>query len=198
MVYAATWPLYTSVKSGGGTLQVNGGTPQNLTNGTKTKYFPEGTPATVTVTPVAGYAVSQVDYNGTILVNPTQTSFTVNGPTAQNLYVWFAVKKYNITASVTGGVGGTVSPTSTVGVAPGTVFTTPQIFTFTPASASYAVSSITGIPAGAIQSPAIPVAGQSVTVTFPAGFTINSNIVSQLNFRLPMQGVSSPTTSGLW
>ncbi|MFZ4855047.1 MAG: PKD domain-containing protein [Desulfuromonadaceae bacterium] len=182
MAYAANWTLLTSAKSIGGTVQVNSNTPQNSSNGVKTTYFPVGTPATVTVMPGAGYVISKVDYNGTILDYPTQTSYAVDGPNAQNVYAWFAVLRYSITASVAGGVGGTVIPSSTVGYAPGTVFTTPQVFTFTPISASYTVSSITGIPAGAIKSPAVPLAGQTVTVTFPVGFAINSNIVLEGTF----------------
>ncbi|MFZ4858573.1 MAG: PKD domain-containing protein [Desulfuromonadaceae bacterium] len=177
LAYAATWTLYTAAKTAGGALQVNGNTPQNSSNGIKVTYFQTGVPATVTVTPNAGYAITQVDYNGVITANPTETTYTVSGPNVQNVFAWFAVKRFSITSSVAGGVGGTVSPASFTNLVPGSTFTSARTVIFTPESVAYKVSGITGIPTGAAMSPADPVEGQSVAVTFPPGFVISSNIV---------------------
>jgi predicted CxxxxCH...CXXCH cytochrome family protein len=155
---------------------VGSSTPQTSVNGQVFTTYATNTPVTVTVTPNSGYVVSQVNYNGTLLANPTQTSFVVNGPKAQTVQATFAMQKFSITASVAGSLGGTVTPGSLANFNYGTVFTAAKKITFVPESSVYAVTGITGIPAGAVQSPAAPVAGQAVTVTFPAGFTVTSNI----------------------
>jgi hypothetical protein len=151
--------------------------PQNSSQGIKYTYFTTNSPVIITVTPSSGYDLSQVNYNGTISYNSTETTYTVNGPNAQNVYAWFVAKRFSITSSVAGGVGGTVSPVSITNLLYGPVITTAKTVTFTPESASYKVSSITGVPAGATQNPVEPVEGQSVVVTFPIGFTITSNSV---------------------
>ena len=171
------WTLSTWARNTGGTIQVGSGTPQTNLNGTKTTTYPTNIPVTVTVLPNTGYVVSQVNYNGTSLFNPSQTAFTVNGPTAQTVQAYFVLQKFSISASVSGNLGGAASPTSINNFAYGTILPAAKTFTFTPESAAYAVTSITGIPVGATQNPAVPVAGQAVTVTFPVGFKITSNIV---------------------
>jgi hypothetical protein len=177
MAHAAVWSLTTTAKSAGGTIQVGGGTPQTSAQGAVTTYYTATNPVTVTVTPNAGYVIAQVNYNGVVTYSPTQTSYIVNGPLSQNVFAWFGLQTFNINASVSGNIGGTVStPAGVTGLSYGTVFTAPKVFTFYPLSASYALSSVTGIPAGATQSPAVPVAGQAVTVTFPVGFTVTSTI----------------------
>lgn len=177
IAYSATWSLATSAKTPGGTVQVNSNIPQTSANSTKITYFQVGIPATVKVTPSTGYIITQVDYNGTIIVNPTETLYAVNGPSPQNVFAWFAVKRFSITSSVAGNVGGTVSPNSIANLIPDTGLTTVKTVTFTPESASYKLSSITGVPAGAVQNPADPVEGQPVAVIFPVGFSVASNIV---------------------
>lgn len=174
IAYSATWSLSTWVKSAGGSLQVDNGTLQSSANGKIIKYYTDSGTRTVKLLPNSGYMVTSVFYNGITLTNPIETSFVMSGPTAQSLYVSYAQLKYNISASVTGNVGGTVSPANIANIAAGTVFTTPKVFTFTPA-VSYRLESLTGIPSGAAQSPAVPAVNQQVTVTFPAGFAVTSN-----------------------
>jgi len=175
MVYAATWSLTTWVKSPGGSLKAEGYPSQTSLQGMTFKSYTSSGIKTVTVTPNSGYMATKVEYNGTILTNPTATSFDVHGPSIQTLYVTYAQLKYSVAASVAGGVGGSVSvPTGLSNLAAGTVLTTAQNVTFTPL-ASYRLESITGIPVGAVQSPAVPAANQTVVVTFPVGYTVNSN-----------------------
>jgi hypothetical protein len=176
MSHAVSWSLTTRCTNAGGAIQVDAGALQTNINGNVIKVYPTEVPVTVTVIPNPGYAVSQVVYNGTTILNPTQTTFVVNGPTSQSVSATFAVQKFNISATVANGIGGTASPASVANLTYGSVFTAAKVFTFTPESTLYAVTGITGIPAGAIQSPAVPVAGQSVTVTFPVGFTVTSNV----------------------
>ncbi|MDD2899812.1 MAG: hypothetical protein PHI31_14000 [Desulfuromonadaceae bacterium] len=89
------------------------------------------------------------------------------------------------------------SPSGVTGLTYGTVFSTPKVFTFTPSSSSYAVSSITGIPAEAVQNPATPLAGQSVTVTFPAGYTVTSSVALSGTFtaQIPIANAGNPQTA---
>jgi hypothetical protein len=175
MVYAATWSLGAWVKTPGGSLQAEGGTPQTSANGKTFKYYTSSSVKTVTISPNSGYMATKVEYNGAILTNPIQTSFAMQGPTAQTLYVTYAQLKYSVSASITGNVGGSVAvPSALVNVAAGTVLAAPQTVTFSP-SASYRLDSITGIPAGLTQNPLVPAVNQSVAVTFPVGYVINSN-----------------------
>ena len=193
---AHAWTLSTWARTAGGTIQVGSGTPQTNLSGAKTATYPTNSPVTVTVLPNTGYVVSQVIYNGTTLLNPTQTAYIVNGPTAQSVQAYYALQKFSITASVLG-VGGSVSPTSINNFAYGAVLSAAKKITFIPDSASYAVTSISNIPVGATQSPAVPVAGQPVTVTFPVGFTITSNtaLVGAFASENPVAKTGSSQTS---
>ncbi|MDD2735845.1 MAG: hypothetical protein PHF56_18070 [Desulfuromonadaceae bacterium] len=175
MVYAATWSVSTWVKTLGGSLQAEGYPVQTSANGRTFKAYTSSGIKTVTITPNSGYMATKVEYNGVVLIDPVETSFAVSGPLAQSVYVTFAQLKYSISASVAGGVGGSSSvQVGLVNVAAGTALISDQKVTFTP-SASYRLDSISGIPAGAVQSPAVPVANQPVIVTFPAGYVVNSN-----------------------
>jgi hypothetical protein len=177
MANAAIWSLSTAARSSGGTVQVGGGVPQTAAQGMQTTYYSTNTPVSVTITPNTGYIISQVNYNGTTTYRPSQTSYTVNGPLSQNVYAWFMFQTFSVSASISGGIGGdAIAPSGVTGLNYGTVFTTPKVFIFSPSSASYEISSISGIPVGATQSPAVPVAGQPVTVTFPIGFAVTSDI----------------------
>jgi hypothetical protein len=173
MVYAATWSLQTYIRSSGGALQIENDVPQPT--GNIFNYYTSSGVKTVKVLPNSGYYASKVLYNGVTITNPTSTSYAVSGPNSQSIQAWFLQAIYSITASVAGNIGGTVSPTSILNQPYGTVFTTSKIFTFTP-SAGYKVESIAGIPVGAIQNPAVPTVGQIVTVTFPIGFVVTSNV----------------------
>ncbi|MEI6828133.1 MAG: hypothetical protein WCK54_21280, partial [Desulfuromonadales bacterium] len=175
MAFAADWSLSTWARTSGGTIQVDAGALQTSVNGNVTTYFPAGSTATVYVRPDSGYMTASVVYNGVTLTNPTQTAFAVSGPNPQTVQASFSILKYSISASVAGNVGGTVStPAGVTNLNYGTVLTTAKVFTFTP-SAGFKISSITGIPAGASQSPAVPLTGQQVTVTIPAGFTVTAS-----------------------
>jgi hypothetical protein len=147
--------------------------------------------------PNAGYVTSRVIYNGATLTNPTQTAFTVNGPAPQSVQAYFTLQRFNITASVADNAGGAVNPTAITNFTLGQKLTSPVVITFTPASALMAVNNILGIPAGALQNPASPAAGQSVTVTFPVGFTITSDIalIGVFSSIYPVAVTSGPQTA---
>ena len=176
MAQAATWSLTTWARTAGGTIQVGSNPPRTYLQGQQITSFPTETPVTVTVAPNAGYVTSKVIYNGTTLTSPTQTAFIVNGPTAQSIQAYFAIQRFSITASVADNIGGTVNPASITNFTLGQKLTSPNVITFVPISPTFTVSNILGIPVGAVQNPASPVAGQAVTVTFPTGFTITSDI----------------------
>lgn len=185
LVYAATWSLNTWVKSAGGTIVVRGGTP--LTNLDSSKFFNYTTsqPFNVTVTPNVGYELRQVNYNGVVTNtnNPGQTSYTVQGPTAQTVYATFGAQSIAVTASVS--AGGAVNLTSLNGIYYGSTLSTARNFTFTP-NTNFSVYSISGVPAGATVSPAFPAATNTpVTVTLPVGFTFTSNIALYGSFSGP-------------
>jgi hypothetical protein len=195
MTHAASWSLSTWARTAGGTIQVGNAVPRTSLQGNQISFYSTVTPVTVTVTPNAGYVTSQVSYNGTITVNPTETTYIATGPNAQTVYAWFAIKRFSITSSVVGNIGGTVNPAAIASLTPG-LLTSAKVITFTPTEPSFTVN-ISGIPSGALQSPAVPGAGQSVTVTFPVGFNITSNIAltgtfSSLN---PVAIVGSPQTT---
>lgn len=177
LALAAPWTLTTTVKSVGGAIQVGSATPQTAVNIPVYTTYPTDAPVTVTVLPAPGFMCNRVIYNGTVISNPTQTSFTVKGPTAQNVYAYFLpAQTLSITASVAGNAGGAVDPAHVNNLLFNQGFTAPLIITYTPGSSSHALTGITGVPTGAVQSPAVPGAGQPVTVTFPVGFTPTSNI----------------------
>jgi hypothetical protein len=195
MAHAVTWSLSTWARTAGGAIQVESAAPRTSLQGNQISYYTTDTPLTVTVTPNAGYVTSQVNYNGTTLYTPTQTTFSVNGPSAQNVYAYFTPQRFNITATVVGAIGGTVNPATIASLTPG-MLTSAKVIIYTPESSSF-TTSISGIPTGALQSPAAPAAGQSVTVTFPAGYNITSNIAlsgtfSSLN---PVAIASSPQSA---
>ena len=199
MAHAASWTLTSAAKTVGGAIQVGTGTPRTSLQGnliTTYTYTTTPTPVNVTVAPNAGYAVSKVVINGVTTNNPTQTVWSVVGTTAQTFYVYFAVQKYNITASVAGNVGGTVNPASITNITGGSQLGTTSVVTFTPVSSLYALSSVSGIPAGATQSPLVPLSGQSVTVTFPSTFVVNTNInlVGTFVSNIPTANAGGPQT----
>lgn len=194
MAHAATWSLSVGPRSAGGTVQVDG----QVVTSVQTIYYSTTTPVTVTVTPNTGYSISQVSYNGVTTYSPTQTTYVVSGPLSQSVYAWFNVQTFGLRASVSGGTGGTVSsPSGVTGLAYGTVLTVPKVFTFIPSSSSYAVTSITGVPAGAVQSPANPAVGQSVTVTFPVGYTVTSDVsmVGTFTAQTPVANAGAPQST---
>src|ERR1039457_3073687 len=88
----ASWMLNTWVKSSGGSITVRGGTPQTSGNGSVFKSYTTSQPITVTVNPNAGYNISLVNYNGVNTSSPSQTSYTVHGPSSQNVYASFVAK----------------------------------------------------------------------------------------------------------
>jgi hypothetical protein len=181
MAHAATWSLSTWARNAGGTIQVGSDAPRtNLQGQLITTYDFSATPSTtVTVTPKTGYVTSQVILNGTPLSYPTDTSFTVNGPTAQSVQAYFALQKFSVTSSVAVNVGGTVNPTSIVGL---TTLAVAKTVTFTPASTAFTISNISGVPPGAVQNPDNPAPGQAVTLTFPVGFKFTSNVALVVTF----------------
>lgn len=197
LAHAASWNLTTWVRTTGGAIQVGSNTPQTSANNQVITTFPTETPETVTVIPAAGYVTSKVIYNGTSLLNPTQTTFMVNGPTAQNVTAYFAPQKFSITAVIANNTGGTVNPTSVGNLAYNGALASNLVFTFSPTSSLFILSNIADIPAGAVQSPMNPAAGQTVTVTFPAGFVVTRNIALVGTFSSPYPvakaKVSSPS-----
>ncbi|MEI6827840.1 MAG: hypothetical protein WCK54_19790 [Desulfuromonadales bacterium] len=177
MGFAADWALTTWVRTAGGTLQIDNGAYQTSVDGGVTNYFTDGSVKTVFVRPNSGYRTTSVVFNGVTLTNPTETAFTVSGPNNQSVLASFGILKYSVSASVAGNVGGTVTaPAGVTNLNYGAVLTTAKTFTFTP-SGGYRLATISGIPAGASQSPAVPLAGQQVNVTFPAGFTLTTSTV---------------------
>ena len=123
----ASWTLNTWVKSSGGSIVVRGGTPQTSANGSVFKAYTTSKPFTVTVSPNTGYSISQVTYNNVVTNSPSQTSYTVQGPAAQNVYASFVSQVLSVTASA--GAGGSVSPTSLTGITYGTKLTAAKKFT---------------------------------------------------------------------
>ena len=193
MAHAATWSLTTAAKTAGGTIQVADGAARTYLQGNLVTTYQVPGSVDVTVAANAGYEVSKVVINGITTSYPTQPVFTMTGSTtdSQSIAVSFAIKKYNVSSSVAGNVGGTVIPTLITGITPDAPLTAAKTVTFIPASAAFTVSSITGIPViaapaiAAIQSPAAPPAGQTVTVTFPVGFAFTSNVVLVGTFESP-------------
>jgi hypothetical protein len=177
VVHAAPWSLTTTLRTPGGTLQVDSDAPQTVVNAPVVTSHPQDTAVTVTVLPNAGYRVSSVVQNGVTLSSPAQTVFTVNGPAPQSVAAYFSVERFSITASVAGNQGGTANPGGVGGFTLNQVLASDLPITFMPAAATMKVSSISGIPPGALQAPANPVEGQPVVVTFPAGFVITGNIL---------------------
>ena len=190
--YAASWTLNTWARSGGGTIVVRGGTPQTSANGSVFKSYTTSQAFTVTVNPNTGYIVSQVNYNNVTTTSPSQTSYTVQGPTSQLVYANFSPLPLTVTASVSI-PGGSVSPTALTGIVYGAKLTTARTFTFTPSPATYSVASITGVPAGATVSSALPAAVNiPVTVTLPVGFTFTSDIALYGTFSGPPIAKTGP------
>lgn len=179
MAHAASWTLNAASKSSTGSVQV-GAVIKNMIQGTITVTYPDETPVTVHAIPNSGYEVSKVVINGVTTLDPIGNDFIVNGPGTQTVWVYFRLGTYKINSSVAGDFGGTVSPATITGLTPGAAITVPKIVTFTPSSALFTLSSITGIPTGATpaayQTPAVPGPGETVTVTFPQYFIFNSNV----------------------
>lgn len=175
VIVHAAWSLNTRNYTTGGSIQVGAAPPQTTTTSVF-KSYTTSNPVTIKVTPNPGYIVSQVNYNNVIITNPTETSFMVQGPLSQKFFAWYAAfdSNINLSASVAG-VGGSVDPPS-VPLVYGATLTTPIVVTYTPISSSYKVGTISGIPSGASQNPAVPVSGQPVTVTLPIGFTTTANV----------------------
>ena len=202
MAHAATWSLTSSAKTAGGTIQVGTGPTRTYLQGNLVTPITTGSSVDVTVAASAGYEVSKVVINTTTYTNPTQTvwNFPATTTTAQSIAVSFAIKKLTVTSSVAGNVGGTVTPTLITGITPNAALTVAKVVTFTPASAAFTLSGITGIPTvtapaiAAIQSPAVPAAGQVVTVTFPVGFKFTSNVILTGTFTsiAPVANAGSP------
>ena len=199
LAQAATWSLTTWARTAGGAIQVGSNAPRTALQGALVTTYATNTPVTVTVLPNAGYIASKVIYNGTTLLNPTQTAFEVNGPNAQSVQAYFALQRFSVTASVTDNAGGAANPTVIGNFTLNQVLTSPIIITYTPATTSFALSSLTGVPGGAITNPAVlPAAtGQAVTVTLPVGFTITSNIALTGTFtsQNPVANAGSPQTA---
>jgi hypothetical protein len=184
-VAAFAWSLNTWVKSAGGTIVVRGGTPLTNVDGTKFFSYTTSQPFNVTVTPNVGYELRQVNHNDVVtdMHNPSQTSYTVQGPNAQKVYATFGAQSISVTASI--GAGGTVNMMSLGVINYGSTLSTARNFTFTP-NTNFSVFSISGVPAGATVSPALPAATDTpVTVTLPVGFTFTSNIALYGSFSGP-------------
>ncbi|MBP6021145.1 MAG: hypothetical protein KA502_00970, partial [Candidatus Methanomethylophilaceae archaeon] len=93
-----------------------------------------GASQTFTFTPSTGYRVEHLLINGTVTAHTTN-SYTATVTSDMTLEVVFTLRKYQITATVTGG-NGTVSPAS-----PWVTHGTNQTFTFTP-TAGYEVATV--------------------------------------------------------
>ncbi len=172
---AASWSLNTWVKSGGGSIVVRGGTPQNSANGSVFKTYTTSKAFNVTVSPNTGYSVSQVTYNTVVTSNPSQTTYTVQGPASQKVFATFSPQLLTVTASTN--IGGSVNLSSISGIYYGAKLSSAKKFTFTPSPATSRVENIDGVPAGATVSHTLPAAANTaVTVTLPVGFTFTSNI----------------------
>jgi len=177
------WSLSTWARTGGGSIAVRGGAPQTSVNNLIYKNYTTSQPFNVTVTANTGYTISKVIYN-TVTETPGQSSYTVQGPTAQSVYAYFAAQQITVTAVAD--AGGTVTPSSLGTIYYGSKLTTVRKFTFTPELAVASVAGIAGVPAGATVSSALPAApGASVTVTFPIGFTFTDNIALSGTFFSP-------------
>ncbi|MDD2735858.1 MAG: cytochrome c3 family protein [Desulfuromonadaceae bacterium] len=179
----AAWSLTTWVTSAGGALTVRDGAPQTSLNGMVFKSYTTSQPFTVTVNANTGYTINKVIYNG-VTETPGQSSYTVQGPTAQSVQVSFAAQRLAVTAVAD--AGGTVTPTSLGTIYYGSKLTSVRKFTFTPELAVASVAGIAGVPAGATVSSALPAAaGTSVTVTLPSGFIFTENITLSGTFFSP-------------
>ncbi len=172
---AASWSLNTWVKSGGGSIVVRGGTPQTSANGSVFKTYTTSKAFNVTVSPNTGYSASQVTYNTVVTSNPSQTTYTVQGPASQKVFATFSPQLLTVTASTN--TGGSVNLSSISGIYYGAKLSSAKKFTFTPSPATSRVENIDGVPAGATVSHTLPAsANTAVTVTLPVGFTFTSNI----------------------
>jgi len=181
---AHAWSLTTWVRTAGGSISVRGGAPQTNLTGSVYRIYSTSQPFEVTVSPNTGYSISQVSYNSVVTSYPTQSSYTVQGPTAQNVQAYFSPQTISVTASAD--AGGTVTPTSLSNIFYGSKLSTARKFTFTPDMASAYVVSIAGVPAGATVSSSLPAAaGTQVTVTLPVGFTFTANIALTGSFFSP-------------
>ena len=125
MAHAATWSLTAAAKTAGGTIQVAGGAVRTYLQGNLVTTYQVPGSVDVTVAANAGYEVSKVVINGITTSYPTQPVFTMTGLTtaSQSIAVSFAIKKYNISSSVAGNVGGTVTPPLITGITPNTALT---------------------------------------------------------------------------
>jgi hypothetical protein len=180
---AHAWSLSTWVTSVGGAIVVRDGVPQTSANGLIYKNYTTSQPLTVKVSANTGYTISKVIYNN-VTETPGQTSYTVQGPTAQSVQAYFAAQRVTVTAFAD--AGGTVTPSNLGTIYYGYKLTSVRKFTFTPDLAIASVASITGIPAGATVSSVLPAAaGASVTVTLPVGFTFTDNIALSGTFFSP-------------
>ena len=181
---AHAWSLTTWARTAGGTISVRGGTPQTNLTGSVFRNYTTSQSFEVAVTANTGYSVSQVSYNSVVTSNPSQTSYTVQGPTAQSVQAYFTPQAITATAST--GAGGTVTPTSLGTLFYGSKLSTARKFTFTPDLATAYVAGITGVPAGSTVSSTLPAAaGAQVTVTLPVGFTFTANIALVGSFYAP-------------
>jgi trimeric autotransporter adhesin len=192
---AATWSLNTWVKTVGGSMSVRGGAPQTSLNGSVFKSYTTSKTFAVTVNANTGYTISSVNYNGVVINSPSQTSYTVHGATAQNVYASFAARLLSITAEA--GAGGSVNPASIGTIVYGQKPISPVKFTFTP-NTGFSVVSISGVPVGATVVPALPAAvNTSVVVTFPTSFTFSGDIALAGVFSGPPVAVISPPVTVL-
>lgn len=183
---AASWTLNTWVKSGGGSITVRSGAPQNSFRGSVFKSYTTtvanpNNAVPVTVTANTGYAIYRVSVNGTDTFSPASPyQTTVTGPGAKSVYATFRPVPVSVTA--TAGNGGAVTPGAISGVVYGQVVRTPTRFVFTP-SPGFNVDSITGLPTGATVSPAVPAApNKQVVVLLRPGFIYSSAIALQATF----------------
>jgi|GEM_PF-2125923 len=198
------WFLNTWARSSGGTMTVDNGTPQTVTNGsvfaiytTTSRLIP------IAITPSTGFVIHGLYYNTTDLSNNSINNLpsactgtsqslvcTVQGPTDQNVWATFSANVLSVTASA--GSGGSVNMTSLGTVYYGSQLTVAKTFIYTPLT-NFDVQSITinGLPAstfggGVTVSPSVPAAiNKQVSLTFPAGYIFTQNLAIAGTFQGP-------------
>jgi hypothetical protein len=195
MASAASWPLTTQALTAGGSITSRNMAGQTASNGSIFKSYTTHQPIGFSVNPATGYGISKITVNGTNYPAGTGAPATVTGFSAQTVTAAFTALPQNVTASVVGATGGTVSPASVANIYYGTKLTSPLVFTFTP-KAGYSLTGLTGN-GGATTAPALPApANTAVRVTLPVGYVFTAPVALSGTFTSanPIANAGAPQT----
>jgi len=189
---AAAWKLTAKVMATGGGISVRGATPITFASGSVQYNYTTSSnnpnKVGVSVAPLSAcYAIQKVVYNSTTVTAPASPwtrSFTPADGTAQTLYGYFVASTLNVTASVSGNGGGIVSPSSGYSFTCGSQPSSNIVYNFVPNTGN-SVTSISGVPAGAVQTGNFGVINGTVTIT------ISKAVAATLTGNVSMVGTFS-------